>query len=243
MKKFLFAMLLFGFLSAEESGTFIGLGFAGGFNASGHVKQHKTVLGRMEGNGFDAEFIFGYKQFFAQNIGLRYYLNVDYSPNVELKSDNPISLTTAGNFPQDLKNSLSKNLSSHKADIFNIGFNIDLLFNFIVSDNIDVGLYGGAQAGFNTWGGALINDLKRLFDVLTQPGGNFDVKVANIAFSSYVNLGVRTSFFKHNALEIFGKIPLIENNVFRNRNTVNREESNIYLKQPYIVGLRYVFSF
>lgn len=247
MKKFLFFICISSMLFSEESGTFFGLGIGGGFNSEGYIKQDGNITDKIKGDGFNAEFIVGYKQFFIQNIGLRYYLNVDYTPGINFKSDSGEQLKTSINnssISQQHKQELMDAIKSNKADIFNAGLNVDLLFNFIVANNLDVGLYGGGQIGFNTLSGSLAKNVYDLYDDIVNNSTNYNAKVASIYFTASINFGLRVSFFKYNALEVFTKIPMFENELFHYKSTVgSSDEISIRLKQPYIVGIRYVFSF
>lgn len=247
MRKLLYIICFSGMILAEESGTFVGFGIGGGFSASNYFKHNDKVVDEINGHGFNAEFIFGYKQFFIQNIGLRYYLNIDYTPGVELKGGKDgqlISAINSSSLNDQLKKELTNSVRS-KADLFNAGFNIDLLFNFIVAENLDVGLYGGGQIGFNTISGGLARSIKDMYQNVVNTHSNYDVSSADISFSTSINFGVRVGFFKYNTVELFAKIPMLENELFRYKNTVSsvKDEDSISFKQPYIVGVRYVVSF
>lgn len=247
MKKLLYILCFFGIIFAEESGTFIGFGVGGGFNASNYFKYNDKVVDEINGHGFNAEFIVGYKQFFIQNIGLRYYLNIDYTPGVELKAGKDSKLLSAINsssLNDQLKKELINSIRS-KADLFNAGFNVDLLFNFIVAENLDIGLYGGGQIGFNTISGKLARSIKDMYDNVVNTYSNYSVSSADINLHTSINFGVRVGFFKYNTVELFAKIPMLENELFRYKNTASttKDESSISFKQPYIVGVRYVVSF
>ena len=247
MKKLLCIVFISSILFSEESGMFFGLGIGGGFNTSGYMKYNDIATDTIKGHGFDAEFIFGYKQFFIQNVGLRYYLNIDYSPGIDLRSDSEAELRdiiNSSSLSQEAKQDLMDSIKPHKVDIFNAGLNIDLLFNFVVSDNMDIGLYGGGQIGFNTLSGSLAKSVHDAYEEIINKSFNYRVKAATIDFSTSINFGLRASFFKNNAMELFAKIPMLENNLFHYESTVgNKDETSIYFKQPYIVGIRYVFSF
>lgn len=227
MNKLFCVVLLSGLLLAEESGMFFGFGFGGAFGASGYSKDGVGNTTKLKTNyGYDAELLFGYKQFFIQNIGLRYYLNTDYATGMKLKG------VVDGEYGEGSVNFL------------NAGFNVDLLFNFIVSNAIDIGVYGGGQVGFNTISGRIARAIENQYNYIVNTFTNYKASVATIFFNTSINLGARVSFFKYNALEFFVKIPMLENKAFYHKDTTkDNSEVSLYLKQPYIAGVRYVFSF
>lgn len=231
MKKLLCIIFVSSMLFSEESGTFVGVGVGGAINASGYLKDGSQITNKFKGNGVNVEAIVGYKQFFIENLGLRYYLNVDYTTGINFKGERDIVLT-----PNNV-------IKSNKASMLDAGLNIDLLFNFIVTNNLDVGIYGGGQVGFNTISGDLAKLANDLYNKVTDRGGNYRVKAATLDFSASINFGIRTNFFKNHAIELFGKVPLRETNIFYYKDTITGGEDSIYMKQPYIVGLRYVFTF
>lgn len=112
-------------LVAEESGVFVGVGV--GYGGS----QIKTDGEKTNLNGISYEIIAGYKQFFTQDFGLRYYANFAQA-NTEKK----------------------ENGEKIKANVMNYGVNVDALYNFISGDT-SFGAFLGLGLGMNSWGGDL----------------------------------------------------------------------------------------
>lgn len=107
---------------AEESGAFVGFGFAGKNTSTGKGDDERIS------STFQYEIIGGYKQFFTDSFGLRYYAH----------------------FQQD--NSLAKVGKAKAAtnDHFRYGVNVDALYNFVNGADSDFGLFAGARLGFST---------------------------------------------------------------------------------------------
>ena len=66
---------------AEESGAFFGAGIGRG-SASAKITSNGVIIdgdGKRYGAGLSFDVLAGYKQFFTQNFGLRYYANFTYA--------------------------------------------------------------------------------------------------------------------------------------------------------------------
>ena len=116
---------------AEESGGFIGvqMGYAsaklkmdfGEFSAAASSYGYDTDY---DYSGYRYGIMGGYKQFFNEKFGLRYYGVLDY-----------------GTYEWDKSSSAS-------FGTLNINANVDALFNFITNDTIDFGIFGGLSLGY-----------------------------------------------------------------------------------------------
>ena len=107
---------------AEESGAFVGIGI--GHGAGKREWTEPGVKNKAVGAGISYEIIAGYKQFFTQDFGLRYYANVTYA---NFYDENP-----------------------SKTTLINYGVNVDALFNFITSGSANFGAFFGIGVGGNT---------------------------------------------------------------------------------------------
>lgn len=101
-------------LLAEESSV-----FAGVEDGVSIVSADSKYAGGMWG------ILFGYKQFFSERVGLRYYLDVS-NANLYMTGE---------------------------PKVIHYGANIDFLGNFISKENIDFGAFVGVGAGVDLWSG------------------------------------------------------------------------------------------
>lgn len=119
-------------LVAEESGVFVGVGV--GYGGS----QIKTDGEKTNLKGISYEIIAGYKQFFTQDFGLRYYANFAYADASKKASGDEPKLT---------------------GNVMDYGVNVDALYNFISGDT-SFGAFLGLGLGANSWGGKTFKDSK-----------------------------------------------------------------------------------
>ena len=119
-------------LVAEESGVFVGVGvgYGGSQIKAGSEKQNLS--------GISYEVIAGYKQFFTQDFGLRYYANFAYAD--------------ASGKPKDSSEKI-------KGNVMDYGVNVDAIYNFVTGVT-DFGAFLGLGLGANTWGGKSFKDAK-----------------------------------------------------------------------------------
>lgn len=121
-------------LVAEESGAFFGIGIGSGW-ANAKIRLGAANDDR-HGSGLSFEAVAGYKQFFTQNFGLRYYANISQA---SFKNQNPGTTS-----------------------VMNYGANIDMLVNFVDSQTSSFGAFLGVGVGANTWSGHVVDELERL---------------------------------------------------------------------------------
>ena len=123
MRKVVLSLALAGILGAtsavaEESGAFAGI--QAGYGAvKGGVVEDSTQA------GFRYGVVGGYKQFFSENFGLRYYGVVD---NGDTKNEDGEKFTTT----------------------LNANANVDALYNFVSSGSLDFGAFAGLSVGYTT---------------------------------------------------------------------------------------------
>lgn len=107
-------------------------------------------------NNLNIHGILGFKQFFDENLGLRIYGNIHY----------------------DSMDGMPSNVGSY----YNLGANVDVLYNFVNQGLSSYGVFGGLNLGFTFW-----NDT---------------------GFDTYLNLGARAVFNDVHSAEIAFRVPL-----------------------------------
>ena len=150
-------------LFAEVSGGFVGIGIGGGGTASkmegGDMSLKQTY------SGFNYGFVGGYKQFFNDYLGLRYYANVDLHHNMAKAENERLDII-----------------------IVNYGANVDFLGNFISNETLDFGGFAGLGIGANTLTGQIFDNTTG-FDIALNVGLR-----TNIAKNHGVEVAVRVPF-------------------------------------------------
>ena len=131
---------------AEQSGAFIGVQGAYGsadmsLESGSAINDIAAAAGSGTGNAvwssddavnfgaFRYGIAAGYKQFFTEKFGLRYYGVLDYGTNIHEED-------VAGETVKAEFNTL------------NVNANVDALFNFISGDSFDFGIFGGLSLGY-----------------------------------------------------------------------------------------------
>ena len=94
--------------------------------------------------------------------------------------------------------------------------------NFISNESLDFGGFAGLSLGYSS------HDFKESGGI--EPSG----------FDLGINLGLRTNIAKHHGIELYSRFGLLQQ---EDDITEYGETLNVKTKQPYAVGLRYVFSF
>lgn len=208
-------------LHAEETSIWYGgidIGYAEA-NLSGNMSYMGSSTGGLSGKGgyVNIGLIGGSKFFSRPDLGFRIYGNFNYQP--------------------DFKNSSG----SANTSLFNFGINADLLYNFVVGDDYDIGLFAGAGLGFNTYFGKYINDLESL--ALYNAYADF----SRTNFDAWLNAGLRSNFYKYFGLEVGVRVPFITNEIFSvsipNATLVGMSKYEIKIKNKYNVFARITFSF
>ena len=168
-------------LFAEVSGGFVGVGIGGGGTAlkvKGEDFSEKATF-----SGFNYGFVGGYKQFFNDYLGLRYYVNIDLHHNTTKNSN---MLEGKPNFA-----------------IVNYGVNVDFLGNFVSNETLDFGGFIGLGLGANTLTGKTIKDFKNDNDKVKTTGFDIALNVGlrtNIATNHGVEVAVRVPFLPVTAI-------------------------------------------
>lgn len=237
INKFAVSVALAGILGAssalaETSGAFVGVQFGfGGANAKNEVCSSAGIISICKTDSKSASalrygFLAGYKQFFTENFGLRYYGVVDYG--ADFKIDNA--------FYGD--GMVIK--SSPKISALNLSANVDALYNFISNDSLEFGAFGGLSLAYASYKAK--NALIDTTPSSSEPAFK-DFKLSG--FDVGVNVGVRAQIAQKHGVELYGRFAFMENKKEETLFEVGDTKAIQTFKaaQPYQVGLRYTFSF
>ena len=231
----LLSVLVFGVMNAEESGIFIGagLGYGGtnmeatlkGSNIRTNVGGFVTGTSRYEGGGFAFGIMGGYKQFFTQHLGLRYYANVDMivgkvEPNYNAKN-------TFGSSDREL-------------NLVNYGVNVDFLANFISNETLDFGAFVGLGLGGSSWFGKGLDDLQTFIDTALA-GSAHNIELQKTGFDVALNIGLRANIAKHHGIEVAARVPFLKTTILDY--DIGSANETMTTHNPYRITVRYAFSF
>ena len=221
---------------AETDGAFVGVQF--GFGGAKTTNEYCELGAGMSVCKTDSKsasalrygFLAGYKQFFTENFGLRYYGVVDYG--ADFKIDNAI----------DGNGMVIK--SSPKISVLNLSANVDALYNFISNDSLEFGVFGGLSLAYASYKAK--NALMEVTPMMT--GGSDKPAFKDFKLSGFdmgVNVGVRAQIVQKHGVELYGRFAFMEN---KKEETLFEEADGKMTQtfkaaQPYQVGLRYTFSF
>ena len=208
---------------AETDGAFVGLqaGYGGlklkmesEYNdGAGFVEKDSNSI---SAGGFRYGFVAGYKQFFTPEFGARYYASFDLGTDYKKdQTDEKGDKTTI------------------KVNSYNITANADALYNFISSNDLDLGAFLGLSLGYAH------------HTVKMEPAteGMPDIKPSG--FDLGINFGLRTNIAQNHGIELYSRFGVLQQKK-ELKNTY--EDGGSYTQtfkaqQPYQVGLRYTFSF
>ena len=202
----------------------------GGANAKNEVCSSAGIISicntdSKSANALRYGFLAGYKQFFTEKFGLRYYGVVDYG--ADFKIDNA--------FYGD--GMVIK--SSPKISALNLSANVDALYNFISNDSLKFGAFGGLSLAYASY-----KAKNALIDTTPSSEPAFkDFKLSG--FDMGVNVGVRAQIVQKHGVELYGRFAFMENKKEETLFEVGDTKAIQTFKaaQPYQVGLRYTFSF
>ena len=228
INKFAVSVALAGILGAssalaETSGAFVGLqaGYGGlklkmesEYNdGAGFVEKDSESI---SAGGFRYGFVAGYKQFFTPEFGARYYASFD------LGTDYKKDITDADG-----------DKTTIKVNSYNITANADALYNFISSNDLDLGAFLGLSLGYAH------------HTVKMEPAteGMPDIKPSG--FDLGINFGLRTNIAQNHGIELYSRFGVLQQKKeLKNTYEGGYSDTQTYkAQQPYQVGLRYTFSF
>ena len=226
---------------AEESGGFVGVELGGG-GANMELKVNyldadiNTELSQkdklLNGGGINYGFTAGYKQFFNEYLGLRYYANLNVShtilePTTYMKEVSYDTIT-----------------KTQYATMLNYGVNVDFLGNFVVTDIVDFGGFVGVGLGGDSWFGSVFDDYLKswqLDDSISAETNSWKLK--KTSFNVWLNIGLRTNIATHHGIELVAKVPFIKTMLLNEKLSDNSFKVKTTIANPYNVALRYTFSF
>lgn len=220
---------------AETSGAFVGVQFGfGGAKTTNEFCQSGEGMSVCKTDSKSASalrygFLAGYKQFFTENFGLRYYGVVDYG--ADFKIDNVFYMGKMVNF-------------SPKISALNLSANVDALYNFISNDSLEFGAFGGLSLAYASY-----KAKNALWDVTPMmTGGSDKLAFKDFKLSGFdvgVNVGVRAQIAQKHGVELYGRFAFMENKKEETllEDAYSKMTQTFKAAQPYQVGLRYTFSF
>ena len=216
---------------AEESGVFLGAEI--GYGGEKHETKTAVIIAQAtlkhDGGGIKYGVVVGYKQFFTQYFGLRYYANVSIMHG-NLKNDDYIGTIW--------KTRLNGNL-------INYGANVDFLANFVANETLDFGAFIGLGIGGNTWSSKDLDDFEdREVATVAQAVGQI-WKLSKTSFDLSLNVGLRTNIATHHGIELVAKVPFLETKLLDKSVSMNGNSGSVKstLTHTFSVTARYIFSF
>ena len=220
---------------AETSGAFVGVQFGlGGANAKSEYAiftdgQSWGADATKSASSFRYGFLEGYKQFFTEKFGLRYYGVIDFGQS-EHKIGSRSGVGGYFNFTETIKIST-----------LNLNANVDALYNFISNDSLEFGVFGGLSLGYTSYKAQSIaingvNPTNFTYSYKDLSGSGFDFGI---------NFGLRANIAQKHGVELYSRFSLLKQK--DDYKYALNEQITILTKfevrQPYAVGLRYSFSF
>ena len=219
---------------AETDGAFVGV--QAGYGTAKFKNENKyneyndytgesksgEMSGSVKASAFRYGFVAGYKQFFTPEFGARYYASVDLG--ADYKKD-----YTDENGDDTIKWSS-----------YNVSANVDALYNFISSDELDFGVFAGVSLGYAS----------HKLDLTGR-----DAEPDNVGASGFdlgINFGLRTNIAQNHGIELYSRFGVLQQKKeisgafdYNYDGSVIKNSYKITpnFQQLYQVGLRYVFSF
>ena len=226
INKFAVSVALAGILGAssalaETDGAFVGLqaGYGGlklkmesESNNGGVVEKDPSES--ISAGGFRYGFVAGYKQFFTPEFGARYYASFDLGTD----------------YKKDITDAYGDK-TTIKVNSYNITANADALYNFISSNDLDLGAFLGLSLGYAH------------HTVKVEPANDMpDIKPSG--FDLGINFGLRTNIAQNHGIELYSRFGVLrQKKELKETDEYGSNTMAYKASQPYQVGLRYTFSF
>ncbi len=156
-----------------------------GYNDEGNFDD------KFNDGGIDYGFVVGYKQFFNDYLGLRYYANLDIHHNLSKQYG-----FGSDEFGNDI-------FERSDITLITYGVNVDFLGNFVVTDIADFGGFIGFGIGGNTIKGKYFKDMEAGFVE------SFGSKLKYTGFDAWLNVGLRTNIAKYHGIEVAVRVPFL----------------------------------
>ena len=249
INKFAVSVALAGILGAssalaETSGAFVGVQFGlGGANAKSEYAAVSTDgSGEMgadatkSASSFRYGFLAGYKQFFTEKFGLRYYGVIDFGTQSEHKIGPSLNASAAS--PAEAYFNFTETI---KISTLNLNANVDALYNFISNDSLEFGVFGGLSLGYTSYKAQSV----AINGVIANSTYSYNDLSAS-GFDFGINFGLRANIAQKHGVELYSRFSLLKQKDDYKYALVDAQTdilTNFEAKQPYAVGLRYSFSF
>lgn len=197
-----------------------------------YTQKSKNIFGVSYG------LVIGYKQFFNEYIGARYYARFGANHGA-LKQDG---------FSQ--------------IDLIDYSANVDFLANVYANETLSFGLFVGLGIGGNTLVGKYVSDTKRnLRDIVANDTNlssrGINIKTHTTHFDFAINAGLRLNVGANHGVELAARVPLLPKSVYNyafatigkvsndNETLETKYSISLYneVKPNHSVMVRYVFSF
>ena len=252
INKFAVSVALAGILGAssalaETDGAFVGVQFGfGGANAKSEYAAVATdgsgayrADATKSASSFRYGFLAGYKQFFTEKFGLRYYGVIDFGTQSEHKIGPSFNASAAS--PDEAYFNFTETI---KISTLNLNANVDALYNFEQNDSFEFGVFGGLSLGYTSYKAqsVAINGVNRTFSTFTY--SYKDLSASGFDFG--INFGLRSNIAQKHGVELYSRFSLLKQKDDYKYALVDAQTdilTNFEAKQPYQVGLRYSFSF
>ena len=207
---------------AETDGAFVGLqaGYGGlklkmesESNNGGVVEKDPSES--ISAGGFRYGFVAGYKQFFTPEFGARYYASFDLGTDYKKDQTDADGVKT-----------------TIKVNSYNITANADALYNFISSNDLDLGAFLGLSLGY----------AHHTVKMESATEGMPDIKPSG--FDLGINFGLRTNIAQNHGIELYSRFGVLQQKKELKETWDGGSYTQTFkAQQPYQVGLRYTFSF
>lgn len=197
-----------------------------------YTQKSKNIFGVSYG------LVIGYKQFFNEYIGARYYARFGANHGA-LKQDG---------FSQ--------------IDLIDYSANVDFLANVYANETLSFGLFVGLGIGGNTLVGKYVSDTKRnLRDIVANDANlssrGINIKTHTTHFDFAINAGLRLNVVANHGVELAARVPLLPKSVYNyafatigkvsdtDATLETKYSISLYneVKPNHSVMIRYVFSF
>ena len=229
-----------------------------------HTGTAVTDSGWQGGNSLRYGIMGGYKHFLSESFGLRFYGAFDYGTSEHKITGAKLSYDERGKF--DGGGIIQAPNDKAKFNLWKLNLNVDALYNFISRENLDFGVFAGLSVGYTSGAKANAaynesvaahNDslIEANYDIFPTLVYSYDDEMKiNGGFDFAINFGLRTNIAKHHSIELYSRFSFVKlkgehiyeklkNDEATNISNYDRASTTIKVKQPYAVGLRYVFSF
>ena len=131
---------------------------------------------------------------------------------------------------------------------FNLTANAEALFNVIVRERFNLGVFGGVGVGFQYWKSNRLDKMYQFHQTLRANSLQSDGKQEDRRFGIALSwsMGIRTNFLKVNTIEVGAVIPMFDVTIFDYESlyqNIAPITHNVKARQSYNAFVRYTFDF